>query len=558
MFNLVKCSKYYGKKQLLTRIFCEDINKVFFACGILSMIIIKFFLIRNSEVVGHPRDSLLYTLMADQNIWFPTNKAKAIIDYMPGYPIFIMVSNFLNFSLRISHEIFYTISNILLVFSFRLLKIPRYICLVIFAVLTFHITTFLWFNIILTETIAISLYHILLALTVITVMSENLAKKLIFSVPGGLCLGIIFITRPEQIVFLLSYLVVFAILVLRNRMNIARAIREALPICIIPIAISLLITTVFTLLNAFFLELPALSIMNSSAFKETFSQIQSIDDGQNIDDFEFVNINRQQLKMAYQVSPTLNQVKPLIEEELAERITRQGGKDTTNIEVAIDWVYWSTVEAIRRSNLTEDRSMYQVFTQINSELQEAFNDKRINRKTFSFDDIDIGFWLTKFPHSLTEMSGYLFLPRVSSKKLLQNTDDPRVTPEIRSIFNRVAHRRTYLVNQPDLNKDLIFYLNWLTPLIQIINIIGMISFVILFVYYLVKPVHSQLLNQYTLIISFALSIILLRLFLYIAVDMAFFPAPSRYLFPSNPLLSALSILNLYVTTKLLRSFRFSA
>ncbi len=155
-------------------------------------------------------------------------------------------------------------------------------------------------------------------------------EPLIFSVLGGLCLGIIFITRPEQIVFFLSYLVVFVILVLRNRMNIARAIREALPICIIPIAISLLITTVFTLLNAFFLELPALSISNSSAFKETFSQIQSIDDGQNIDDFEFVNINRQQLKMAYQVSPTLNQVKPLIEEELARRITRLGGKDTTN------------------------------------------------------------------------------------------------------------------------------------------------------------------------------------------------------------------------------------
>jgi hypothetical protein len=72
---------------------------------------------------------------------------------------------------------------------------------------------------------------------------------------------------------------------------------------------------------------------------------------------------------------------------------------------------------------------------------------------------------------------------------------------MRSIFNRVAHRRTYLVNQPDLNKDLIFYLNRITPLIQIINIIGMISFVILFVYYLVKPIHSQLLNQYTLIIS---------------------------------------------------------
>jgi hypothetical protein len=262
--------------------------------------------------------------------------------------------------------------------------------------------------------------------------------------------------------------------------------------------------------------------------------------------------------MAYQVSPTLNQVKSLIEEELARKVTTLGGKDT-NIEVTIDWVYWSTIEAIRRSNLTEDRSMYQVFTEINSELQEAFNDKRINQKNFSFNDIDIGFWLTKFPHSLTKISGYLFLPRVSNR-FLQNMDDPRVTPEMRSIFNRVAHRRTYLVNQRDLNKDLIFYLNRIriTPLIQIINIIGMISFVILFVYYLIKPVHSQLLNQYVLIISFALSIILLRLFLYVAVDMAFFPAASRYLFPSNPLLSALSILNLYVTTKLLRSFRFSA
>ncbi len=39
--------------------------------------------------------------------------------------------------------------------------------------------------------------------------------------------------------------------------------------------------------------------------------------------------------MAYQVSPTLNQFNPLIEEELARRITRLGGKDTTNIEVAI-------------------------------------------------------------------------------------------------------------------------------------------------------------------------------------------------------------------------------
>ena len=540
-----------AKKQLLTRIFCEDINKLFFACGILSMIIIKFFLIRNSEVVGHPRDSLLYTLMADQNIWFPTNKAKAIIDYMPGYPIFIMFSNFLNFSLRISHEIFYTISNILLVFSFRLLKIPRYICLVIFAILTFHITTFLWFNTILTETIAISLYHILLALTVITVMSENLARKLIFSVPGGLCLGIIFITRPEQIVFLLSYLVVFVILVLRNRMNIARAIREALPICIIPIAISLLITMFFTLLNGFFLGLPALSLPSSEAVLGTFVKIRSIDDGKNRDNFKLITINRQQLLIAYEVSPTLSKLKPLIEKKLATRITSRGGKDT-GVELPIDWVQWSIIAAANQITDTNNRRTYQLFEKINYELETAFQKQHLKRKAFSVNEIDLGYWLPRFKQSLTTTTGYLVFPRVS-ERFLQNTDDKRVTPEMESVFNRVAHRRTHLINQKNLNKNLIAYLKRLTPLIHLINILGIISFIALFVYYLATPIHSSLLNQYILIISFALSMIILRLFLYTVVDTAFFPAPSRYLFPSNSLLSALSLLNLYVTVQLLYS-----
>ena len=121
------------------------------------------------------------------------------------------------------------------------------------------------------------------------------------------------------------------------------------------------------------------------------------------------------------------------------------------------------------------------------------------------------------------------------------------------IFNRVAHRRTHLINQKNLNKDLIAYLKRLTPLIHLINILGIISFIALFVYYLATSIHSPLLDRYILIISFTLSIILLRLFLYTVVDMAFFPAPSRYLFPSNSLLSALSLLNLYVTVKFLCS-----
>ncbi len=139
-------------------------NDKYFFLSLILIIALKFFLIRNSEVLGSTKDSLSYILMANQKIWFPTNNGElnALSGHSQGYSIFILFSSLLNFPLRISHEIFYILSNILLVYSFRRLKIPRLICIAIFAILTFHITTFMWFNTILTETIAISLYHILL------------------------------------------------------------------------------------------------------------------------------------------------------------------------------------------------------------------------------------------------------------------------------------------------------------------------------------------------------------------------------------------------------------
>ncbi len=483
-------------------------NDKYFFLSLILIIALKFFLIRNSEVLGSTKDSLSYILMANQKIWFPTNNGElnALSGHSQGYSIFILFSSLLNFPLRISHEIFYILSNILLVYSFRRLKIPRLICIAIFAILTFHITTFMW---------------------------------------------LIFITRPEQIVFLLSYLVVFVILVLRNRMNIARAIREALPICIIPIAISLLITMFFTLLNGFFLGVPALSLPSSEAVLGTFAKIRSIDDGKNRDNFKFITINRQQLLIAYEVSPTFSKLKPLIEEELATKINRYGGK-YYDAEVPIDWIQWSIIAAANKITDANSRSTYETFNKINYELETAFQQKRIKGKAFSFNEIDIGYWLSKFKRSLTTTTGYLVFPRVS-ERLLQNTDDSRLTPEMISIFNRLAHRRTHLINQKNLNKNIIAYLKRLTPLIHLINILGIISFIALFVYYLATPIHSSLLNQYILIISFALSMIILRLFLYTVVDMAFFTAPSRYLFPSNSLLSALSLLNLYVTVQLLYS-----
>lgn len=201
----------------------------------------------------------------------------------------------------------------------------------------------------------------------------------------------------------------------------------------------------FTLLNGFFMGVPALSLPSSEAVQGTFAKIRSIDDGKNQDNFKFITINRQQLLIAYEVSPTFSKLKPLIEKELATRITSRGGKDT-NVELPIDWVQWSVIVAANQITDTNNRNAYQVFEKINYELETAFQHKKIKPKAFSFNEIDIGYWLSKFKRSLTTTTGYLVFPRVS-ERFLQNTDDKRVTPEMESVFNRVAHRRTHLINQ---------------------------------------------------------------------------------------------------------------
>jgi hypothetical protein len=60
----------FNKQSSITKftqsIIQKDISKLSFPISLLLMIILKFFLIRNSEVLGHPKDSLGYILVANQ------------------------------------------------------------------------------------------------------------------------------------------------------------------------------------------------------------------------------------------------------------------------------------------------------------------------------------------------------------------------------------------------------------------------------------------------------------------------------------------------------------
>ena len=148
--------------------------------------------------------------------------------------------------------------------------------------------------------------------------------------------------------------------------------------------------------------------------------------------------------------------------------------------------------------------------------------------------------------SFSKVTGYLLFPSYID---LSIKDDPRVTPAIASIFNEVANRR--LSNLGNRNLALERYLTKTSRKIRLLNIVGVISFFILAVYYFMRRKHPPSLKKYIFAVTFIFLLILSRLILYTLIDVFFFPARLRYVFPGMPLLAGVSVANIFTVLKLL-------
>jgi hypothetical protein len=196
----------------------KDISQNTFILILVILIGLKLFLISSSDVIGHPRDPFIYILMSHHKVWFPEEPTLSIFSYSQGYPAFILLANLLKIPLRTSHELLYTLANLFLIYSLRSLKISRVVCVILFAILTFHLATFQFFNTIVTESIVISFYHIVVALNILIITKKKSVTRIILSILCGLVIGLILITRSEQLIFYLTYaLITIAIIFVFSR-----------------------------------------------------------------------------------------------------------------------------------------------------------------------------------------------------------------------------------------------------------------------------------------------------------------------------------------------------
>jgi hypothetical protein len=249
----------------------------------------------------------------------------------------------------------------------------------------------------------------------------------------------------------------------------------------------------------------------------------------------YIPFTQAQLAAAYEVSPTLKKMQPFLPKE--EIIQSHG--------------LWLLIYAAREvSSDRKAQNVYQVFTEVNKELEKAFQEKVLPSKPLllGYLDPNIGVWLPHVKSSFIKVVNWFIFPPMSEVENILAKDDPKASI---ALFNATANRRAALINNHNPNSKIFTKVKILNYLVYVLNVLGIISFVILLIYYCVYQAKSLFLSTYIIIVFLILLTQIARLLLYSLLDASAWEIPMRYLFPSMPLFSGLSLLNIFVVFNLL-------
>lgn len=543
-------------KQLKTVSSQLNLEKIFnnnYFLLLVGLAVFKIFLIRNSEVLAGLQDRFFYAEIADHKIWFSPDITADMVIRPPGYPLFIFLSSLLGFPLRLAHEFFYIASLCFLLYALRLLKIPKIICLLFFTVSLFYPYTFVYFNDVMSESIYISLINFIIGLTIILFSTKKNSSLWLYSFILGITIGFALISRLESIVVYLYFFSIFVIIVIKNfkrlsNKKIKNTFKQVICICIIPLIIAKLIIFGTVSLNQAFLGLPGLTIGSSPGLKGTISKLLQIDTGNQL---RYIPISKAQLEAAYQVSPTLKELKPYIDNVNPTSTTEMLGGNNPNNEIRRGSI-GITLIYLTQQHLDNDtpKNVNEFFTRINKELESAFKNNQLPTYKFVGNPIDPrwNIWLPYVDDSLRKISYKFLFPPIEIVQNASFKDDPRANENQIYIFNKVANRRTAIVGSN--NDKLKNYLVKFMYGVYLINFLGLLSFIVLFIYYFMLKRHSLLLLNYISIVSIILCLFLSRILLYSLIDASAWIIQFRYIFPMLPLFSSLSIVNLWVVINL--------
>ncbi|HZE57615.1 MAG TPA: hypothetical protein VE031_07155 [Chthoniobacterales bacterium] len=304
--------------------------------GLVLLGLFKLWVIHTEEIYGSSAeyDALWYVGSAKHWYWFQPYSWTAFVRPC-AYPLFIAVVHFFGIPLRIAIEFAQMAGYAGLIAVLRKVAVPRWLCLLLFALMILHPASFLYNN----HTMSESFYTPILVLALAGSLLTLFTRKLGHVIWTGATYAVLWNIREESFLIPLI-LLVFFLLALGERRDAAT--RKAHFVFWLKRAGALsgtllvLVTAVYSANYAAFHSF-AKSDMSSPAFERASKALLRIKPSYSL---RYIAVNVEALRLAYEVSPTFAQLKPQFE-SLDGRNWTNPAFDTLHVREFGPWFMWA-------------------------------------------------------------------------------------------------------------------------------------------------------------------------------------------------------------------------
>lgn len=404
---------------------------------ILSVVLLKFFLIANQEIVTELHDALNYVTQADRlGVNFGLGST--------GYTVWLAACKALSVPQRIAIELLWLASAAFLCLQIFPGGRKRWALVAVFAAAVFAPQTFHLFDRALTDGYFICLTALLLGLSIRVFRGDGLRRRLPALIGMGAVLGLMAITRNEG-VLLLAFLAAWALLLgLYDAWGGVRPMRKILAGVAGALAVAGLFASILpgavVLFNGWRYGVRTLSFVEMPSHMRLLKALAQIETGER--NSRFVPISRRAREIAYAQSPTLAAFAPEVEDpgtsfqkESLAAIGRPG-------EVGAGWIWHVFNSAAGPLGLAFPRDLDATYRQAIREIEKGFQAGSYKRRfvPHPFLGGDASAWLPYLGAGFSHAVQCVLTPS-------ERRGEADLSAADRSLFDRVCLRRTSLTQR---------------------------------------------------------------------------------------------------------------
>lgn len=341
--------------------------------GLLALAFFKLWVVHTEEIYGSATeyDALWYVESARHWYWGAPYSMLAFVRPC-AYPLFIAVLHFLGIPLRIGIELTQMAGYATLIAAFRKAAIPRWLCLVLFALMILHPASLLFNN----HSMSDSFYTAILPLALGGSLLTLFTKKFVHAVWTGAGYAVLWNTREESFLIPVILIVFLALALWQRREAPTRKAhfvfwlqKTGAVVATLSLFLAAIYSANYTKFHSF-----AKSDLSSPAFEKVLKALLRIKPSGTI---RYIPVTTEALGMAFEVSPTFALLKPEFESRNG-RVWTTPVFETLGIHEYGLWLQWALRNVMNNSGYYRDPvTANRFYRKATREINQACDEGRI-------------------------------------------------------------------------------------------------------------------------------------------------------------------------------------